>query len=40
MRGVIIGLNASLDEPMTREDRIRGANARELTATPVIAPEC
>ncbi len=40
MRGVIIGLNASLDEPMTREDRIRGANARELTATPAITPEC
>jgi eukaryotic-like serine/threonine-protein kinase len=40
MRGVIIGLNASLDEPMTREDRSRGANARELTAIPVITPEC
>ncbi len=40
LRGVIIGLDASLDEPMTREQRILAASARELTATPVIAPEC
>jgi len=40
LRGVIIGLSAALDEPMTREDRILSANARELTATPVVTPEC
>ncbi len=40
MRGVIIGLNAALDEPMTREDRILSANARELTAIPVVTPGC
>jgi serine/threonine protein kinase len=40
MRGVIIGLNAALDEPMTREDRILSAHARELTASPVVTPEC
>ena len=40
MRGVIIGLVASLDEPMTREDRILGANARRLTAIPAVTPEC
>jgi serine/threonine protein kinase len=40
MRAVIIGLSAALDEPMTREDRILGANAGELNATPVVTPEC
>lgn len=40
MRGVIIGFNAALDEPMTREDRILGATARALSATPVVTPEC
>ena len=40
MRGVIIGLNAALDEPMTREGRILSATARAPTAIPVVTPEC
>lgn len=40
MRGVIMGLSAALDEPMTREERILGADARALSATPAVTPEC
>lgn len=40
MRGVIIGLNAALDEPMTREDRNLAANARELAARTTVILEC
>jgi len=40
MRAVIISLSAALDEPMTREEQILGASARERNATPVVTPEC
>jgi serine/threonine-protein kinase len=40
MGGVIIGLDAALDDPMTREYRTLSASAPELAVTPVVIPEC
>ncbi len=40
MSGVIIGLNAALDDPQTREYRTLGASARALVATPIATTEC
>jgi serine/threonine protein kinase len=40
MGPVIIDLTAALDDPQTREYLTLGASARELTAAPVVIPEC
>jgi serine/threonine protein kinase len=40
MTGVLSGLHASLNEPLTLEYRNLGASARELAATPIVMPEC
>lgn len=40
MGGVIIGLDAALDDPLTREYRTLGPSARELAVIPAVTPEC